>query len=257
MMQETREAVIEQLRRQARKIAARQPQAAFYRDCSREVEISGKYFRTDPVICCLHAFVAGAVNNDYGHGLPHARLVALDAAALVAVESRRQGFSEEAGARRMQLAHCAGLLHDIERRKQHHAKQGAAYARRVLSVYPFAEDEVADICTAIANHEAFGEFAEMPTKACKMLSDCLYDADKFRFGPDNFTHTVWDMVELSGISLERFAALYPRAIAFLEKIRRTFRSPTGREYGPQFIDIGLAIGEQIYDYMKTELRLAP
>ncbi|MFO7839625.1 MAG: HD domain-containing protein [Desulfosalsimonadaceae bacterium] len=256
-MQETREAVIEQLRQQARKIAARQPQAAFYRDCSREVKISEKYFRTDPVAGCLYSFVAGAVDNEYGHGLAHARLVALDAAAIVAVECRREGFSDATASRRMQLAHCAGLLHDIERRKKYHARQGAAYARRVLSVYPFAEDEVADICTAIANHEAFGEFEEMPTISCKMLSDCLYDSDKFRFGPDNFTHTVWDMVELSGISLERFASLYPRGIEFLEKIRYTFRSPTGKKYGPQFIDIGLAIGEQLYHYMKNELRLIP
>ena len=75
-----------------------------------------------------------------------------------------------------------------------------------------------------------------------MLSDCLYDADKFRWGPDNFTHTIWDMVGFINPPLKTFVSHYPKGMALLKKIRGTFRSRTGRRYGPQFIDVGIAIG---------------
>lgn len=254
-MLETRHAAIERLRKKAREIAARQPQADFYQDFAQEVTRSGHYFQTDPVVCRLHAFVAGAIENDFGHGLLHAQKVALDAGALVVVEGGHADFRPDFMDRQMQLAHCAGLLHDIERRKQDHAREGAVYARQLLADYPFTAGEINDIATAIANHEAFGTPLEMSSQAGQILSDSLYDSDKFRFGPDNFTHTVWDMVTVSGVSMERFVTLYPRGIEFLKKIRQTFRTPTGRKYGPQFIDIGIAIGEELYSFMTKELAL--
>jgi hypothetical protein len=38
----------------------------------------------------------------------------------------------------------------------------------------------------------------------------------------------------------------------LSRIRETFRTATGRLYGPQFIDIGIAVGEELYEVIKTE-----
>jgi hypothetical protein len=38
----------------------------------------------------------------------------------------------------------------------------------------------------------------------------------------------------------------------LERIRGTFRSPTGRRYGPEFIDIGIEIGWRLYDVILDE-----
>jgi hypothetical protein len=254
-MEENRQTVIERLRQKARSIAAKQPRPAFYRDFSGEVRASGHHFHTDVVVCRLHAQVAQAIENDFGHGMLHARKVALDAGALVAIEGRRVSFSSGHVAERIRMAQCAGLLHDIQRRCEDHARQGALYAGKCLSAYPFSETEVSEICMAIANHEAFKTPQSMDTAGGRLLSDCLYDSDKFRFGPDNFTHTVWDMLEVSDIPLGRFADRYPRGIEFLERIKQTFRTPTGRIYGPQFIDAGLAIGEELYAYMKTELEL--
>jgi hypothetical protein len=255
MMADAMNGIIERLRRQACEIAARQPEADFYRDFRNEVAESAAYFQMDPAVDQLKTSVADAIENDFGHGMAHARKVAVDAGALVAIEGRAAAFSAEAVAHEIRMAHCAGLLHDIRRKQKDHARQGAIYARQILADYPFSEKEISDICVAIANHEAFGEYMEMPTAACRILSDCLYDSDKFRFGPDNFTQTVWDMVAASNISPERFMALYPKGLDFLRKIKRTFRSPTGRRYGPQFIDIGLAIGEELYACMKTEMGL--
>jgi hypothetical protein len=40
----------------------------------------------------------------------------------------------------------------------------------------------------------------------------------------------------------------------LLKIKNTFRSDTGKKYGPQFIDIGIAIGEKLLKVIKAEYK---
>jgi hypothetical protein len=40
----------------------------------------------------------------------------------------------------------------------------------------------------------------------------------------------------------------------IEKIKETFRTSTGRQYGPEFIDQGIMIGNSIYEEMSTMLR---
>jgi hypothetical protein len=54
------------------------------------------------------------------------------------------------------------------------------------------------------------------------------------------------MVGFLNPPLEAFVDHYPKGMALLKKIRNTFRSRTGRIYGPQFIDMGIAIGEELY-----------
>ena len=47
-------------------------------------------------------------------------------------------------------------------------------------------------------------------------------------------------------------ARYPQGMEGLEKIKTTFRTDTGKNYGPQFIDIGLAIGKELYEVIQSE-----
>jgi hypothetical protein len=47
-------------------------------------------------------------------------------------------------------------------------------------------------------------------------------------------------------------ARYPQGMASLEKIKTTFRTETGRQYGPQFLDLGLAIGQKLHDLILSE-----
>ena len=54
------------------------------------------------------------------------------------------------------------------------------------------------------------------------------------------------------IGLLNEAQALPQIISFLEKIKDTFRTPTGRKYGPQFIDLGLCVGEDIYKFIQSE-----
>lgn len=247
------DAIYDQIRNQALKIASGYPTAEFYRDFLKQVEFSSRFFYSDPVVCKLRKFVTQKIDNDFGHGMDHADKVALDAGSLMAIEGERNDYPDPFLTHRVRMAQCSGLLHDIKRKHKKHAKEGAMYAGKVLAAYPFSADDVVDICAAIENHEAFGEASESKTREGALLSGCLYDSDKFRWGPDNFTHTVWDMVSYANIPIKKFVGLYPKGISFLGKIKDTFRTPTGKKYGPQFIDIGLSIGKELHIYIKTEL----
>lgn len=244
--------VYNRIRFRAVEIASRYPPVTFYADHMDQVDYSLDLFMTDPVIGRLRRHVSENIDNDFGHGMAHAVKVALDAGVLVAVEMHGREPGGADLAHRVRMAHCAGLLHDIQRKHQDHAAQGALYAGPVLESYGFEAADIADICVAIGNHEAFKAVAECRSDAGGLLSDCLYDADKFRMGPENFTHTVWEMLSFSDVPVSRFMALYPKGMAFLDRIRHTFRSPTGKAYGPRFIDLGLAIGDELYECIRAE-----
>ena len=150
------------------------------------------------------------------------------------------------------MCQAAGLLHDIHRKLANHAVEGARFARQALAGYAFSPREIDDICYAIGNHEAFQQIKSPPSASARFLSDCLYDADKFRWGPDNFTDTLWDMVAFYNPTLADFVARYPGGMKRLQEIKATFRSHTGKEYGPQMIDYGIAIGEELMTFILTE-----
>ena len=240
------DAVYLEIRQIARQIAARYPQPDFYGDYRVEVSDSLRCFQSETVILRLREEMAACLDDDFGHGMGHVEKVSLDAGVLALVESRKGGQGRRQTHRNLLMAQCAGLLHDICRKEKSHAEKGARRARGILNAYPLSPDEVANVCTAIRNHEAFTRSAHAPAAPAGLISDCLYDADKFRWGPDNFIHTIWDMVAFVNPPLERFVGHYPKGMALLKRIRPTFRTETGRRYGPQFIDVGIAIGEELY-----------
>jgi hypothetical protein len=240
------------LRERARQIVAGFPLPDFYRDHAHALKYSRLYLKNDSVLIKLRQFVDDNLENDFGHGLHHAIKVTEDAGALMYIEGQAAGYAKAKLKRRISVVHCAGLLHDIKRKKKDHARRGAEYARRILKKYPLEQDEIDDVCHAIQNHEAFKEVIDIETPEGILVSDCLYDADKFRWGPDNFNHTLWDMISYYNPPLEKFMARYPEGMAGLEKIKATFRTETGKKYGPQFIDLGLAIGEKLHDVILAE-----
>lgn len=242
------------IRKRARQIVLHFPPPAFYKDFSRAINSSRYLFETDPVVGKLRKFVSVNLEDNFGHGLKHAVKVTLDAGALVYIEHSRvcQKSDRTDIHQRIRLVQCAGLLHDIKRKEENHAGKGAEYARQILPAYPFAIDEIEDICRAIQNHEAFKSTIPVNTVEGRLVSDCLYDADKFRWGPDNFTDTIWDMVSSSNIPLSEFMEFYPKGLEMLKKVKPTFRSGTGKKYGPQFIDIGIAIGQELYQVIRND-----
>lgn len=241
------------IRERARELVAKSPPPDFYKEQSRAYERSCHYYLNNPVIRKLREFVGTCIDNDFGHGLDHSEKVAIDAGALIIIECHLAGLKEEVRIDRfLLLVQCAALLHDIKRKDKNHALRSAEFAYDALSGYPFTGKEVEDICQAIRNHEAFKSMSGEFSMEGRIISDCLYDADKFRWGPDNFTHTVWDMVTFSRIPLDVFITHFPRGMKAVSKIRDTFRSETGKKYGPQFIDIGLSIGNTLYEIIRKE-----
>jgi len=244
--------IYHQIRQRARQIILRHPAPDFYHDHSLDHEVSRQYFDSDFVIKKLLSFVAETLEDDFGHGLMHAVKVSHDAGTLMVIEARKSGYSEDQFPRLVCLVQAAGLLHDIKRKKKDHSSHAAAHAGKLLKKYPFSTKEIKNICTAIQNHEAFKDPARADSFEGALISNCLYDADKFRWGPDNFHDTLWDMVSYFNPPLAKFIDGYPLGMEKLKTIKTTFRTATGKIYGPQFIDLGLAIGEELFGIIKSE-----
>ncbi len=240
------------LREKAREIAGRLPVADFYRVHRVAIERSREALQGQAMLADIFVLVRRTIENDFGHGLMHARKVALDAGALMLIECGRIGIDAAAAERNLLLVQAAGLLHDMCRKERHHAKAGAVFARQALAAFSLTPQEVDIICYAIRNHEAFQRIQPPPTPEAALMSDCLYDADKFRWGPDNFTDTLWDMVTFYNPPLSVFVERYPGGMRKLEEIKSTFRSNTGKRYGPQMIDFGVRIGRELMNVIRTE-----
>lgn len=240
------------IRNHARRLVQAAPLPDFYVDQIEANRLSLDFYQTNPVVQSLKKQVSTLMDDNLGHGLHHAEKVSLDAGALVLIVYRLQDRGPDETNRMLLQIHCAGLLHDIRRKQKDHALVSAEYASEVLKSYPFSPQEIVDICQAIRNHEAFKKSGDILTEMGQILSNCLYDADKFRWGPDNFFYTVWDMVAHARIPLSVFMSHFPGGLETVGRIRETFRSEPGKKYGPQFIDIGMEIGNKLYDVIKSE-----
>lgn len=235
---------LQEARKIARRIAASIGTPRFYIERRKAVETSRRlYWAAPPVKECLRLVEDRC--NRVGHGLSHVRKVAIDAGAIIVIE--KSPLCSRGELKRLVLiAHLAGLLHDICRSEKNHARAGAEEAEKLLCCFDLEAQEVVAIIGAIANHEAFHapQFLEDPM--AQILSDAVYDADKFRWGPDNFTEMLWDMVEYKEISLPVVLERFLVGMEGIRKIKSTFRTNTGKIYGPDFIERGLEIGEQLY-----------
>jgi hypothetical protein len=247
--------VLEEIKKMAVEIVDRAREPSFYSDNKDLLERSKQFFSTNDLIIKIKEDLFETLENNFGHGYGHAKKVAVEAGVIFAIEMKRAG-TEKSEEHCLCIAQAAGLLHDICRKEKEHARKGAVYARSYLDFVFDDMKNIDSVVHAIANHEAFCDFyEEAPSFEASILSDSLYDSDKFRWGPDNFSHMLWAMLEHTDISAAQFMSGYERGIDSLRKIKKTFRTPTGKKYGPEFIDIGIEIGTSLFDRIKNELRL--
>lgn len=241
------------LKNRARELAETLSVPDFYQQFRELHQYSRQFLENNHTLKNLHCFVSRKIEHDFGHGMRHAQKVSTDAGVLVLIAAHSGSY--DAGSRNqiLLLTQAAGLLHDIKRKEKNHAHKGSLYAETILKAHPFTSDEIKDICLAIRNHEAFKPTIPCRTPIGLIISDCLYDADKFRWGPDNFTDTIWEMLTCLKTPPADFIRLYPQGIKNLEKIKLTFRTPTGKEYGPQMIDMGIRIGDILMSEVKAGL----
>ena len=231
-------------------IAASFPPPRFYVCCREELDLSRSVFDEDPQVVKCRTFVRNELKEDFGHGIVHSEKVALEAGALAYIEGERFSLKDPLKREACLLAQIAGLLHDVRRNEKDHAQAGASAASRILREYLIFPKERDDIVQAIANHEAFVEPKKIDSPVGQMISDALYDADKFRWGPDNFTHTLWQMLRFSGTRIAPMIRRFPKGMEGICGIKETFRTETGKIYGPEFIELGLKIGEKVYRFLE-------
>ena len=242
--------IYEEMMANACVIAASFPQPRFYVNCRVPLDLSRSLFDGDAQVMRCRSLVLGELNDDLGHGIAHSEKVALEAGALAYIEGERFPLEESSRREVCLLAQIAGLLHDLRRGEKDHAKASAFAASRILeesSLFPTKREYIVQ---AIANHEAFVEPKHIDSPLGQMISDALYDADKFRWGPDNFTHTLWQMLRSSKASITPLIRKFPEGMEGISWIKDTFRTGTGKIYGPEFIELGLKIGEKIYQFLQ-------
>ena len=62
-----------------------------------------------------------------------------------------------------------------------------------------------------------------------MISDALYDADKFRWGPDNFTQTLWQMLRSSRARIAPMIRRFPKGMEGISRDQRNFPHGDGED----------------------------
>jgi hypothetical protein len=234
----------------SRDIAASFPQPRFYVYCQEPLNLSHSLFGEDAQVMKCRTFVLNELKDDLGHGIDHSEKVALEAGALAYIEGERLSLKEFLRREACLLAQIAGLLHDLRRGEKDHAKASAFAASRILQELSIFPEKGEYIVEAIANHEAFIKPKRIDSPVGQIISDALYDADKFRWGPDNFTQTLWLMLRSSGARIPPLIRRFPKGMEGISWIKETFRTETGKIYGPEFIELGLKIGEKIYQFLQ-------
>ncbi len=234
----------EMARKLAKKIAATHAAPRFNSEMKREREVSRKMLDSHPLILESRA-IAEKNDEDFGHGLRHLLKVATDAGTIVQNELARMRIPATQIERTIFLVLLASVLHDIKRRVPNHAYESAKEASKILAGFPLETHEKEWIVLSIQNHEAFTEPTPIGSPEGQLLSDALYDADKFRWGPDNFTDTLWEMISPEHVPIRALLAHFHKGMEGIKRIATTFRSRTGVEYGPEFIEIGIAIGNEL------------
>jgi len=244
------EDIYEEMIAAARVIAASYPQPRFYVCCREPLSLAHSLYDVDSQILKCRTLVVNELKNDFGHGIDHSEKVALEAGALAYIEGEKLSLEESLRREACLLAQIAGLLHDLRRSEKDHAKVSALAASGILQEFSIPPRKREYIVQAIANHEAFVEPKRIDSAVGQMISDALYDADKFRWGPDNFTLTLWQMLRSSSAPIVPLIRGFSKGMEGISWIKETFRTETGKIYGPEFIELGLKVGGKIYHFLQ-------
>jgi hypothetical protein len=237
----------------ALKLAQSLPRPQFYGEHLSHVQRAEETLGSNAFIRKCRAFL-DEYQLECAHGLCHCEAVARDAGTILLIEAEALSMVQSDTETLFTSAIIAGLLHDIKRKEQDHAVRGSIEAEKILSKLGMGLRERQYIADAIRNHEAFQETFDRDDMAGRLVSDALYDADKFRWGPENFSMTLWLMVTEHNTPLEALHRTFREKMKGIEKIKETFRTATGKRYGPEFIDQGLTIGNTLYAEMTEMLQ---
>ncbi|MCX7677915.1 MAG: HD domain-containing protein [Spirochaetes bacterium] len=239
----------EQYRNKAREIYFSMEPPLFYKILKKEIENAEKKAANSFAVAYAKDIMEKR-SAIFGHGFAHAKKVAIESAAIVYAECQNANRVEDI----VEAALIAGFLHDIKRDEQNHPFRGAQEACSLMKGIVSERQEMM-IGFAIRNHEAFKEPLCVDDEDFMLCSNALYDADKFRWGPDNFMYTIWDMAECFNAEISSIMRRYQKGMEGIAKIKSTFRTRTGKTFGPDFIEAGLEIGHRLYDFYKKNCEM--
>ena len=245
--------IYQKLKDTAVALAQTLPAPTFYGKHARAIQDAEETLKADELVRKCREYLNES-ELECAHGVCHCEAVARDAGALILVEAPARGIRGPELDLLFIAAIIAGLLHDIKRRENDHALLGSIEAGRLLSSIGMDCKYRVYITDAIKNHEAFKETYNSDDHAGRLVSDALYDADKFRWGPENFTTTLWLMVEAHNTLPKTLHETFQEKMKGVEKIKETFRTETGKRYGPEFIDQGIRIGNVVYDELSALMK---
>lgn len=237
------------LQQEAQRIASKHALPGFYTRFKAPLALAKRLFYNHPGAVRLRGIVEPVYNEALGHGLFHSTRVSIDCAALIHIETEGNHLDPPEIERLMVLGTYCGLLHDISREEQNHAQSGAEKAKSLLRGFSLSGEEISCVSEAIRNHEAFAPPTPSGRQWAQLVSDCLYDADKFRWGADTFTHMLWHIMDYQGIGPRELIEKFPWGMSGAASIIETFRTPTGRQFGPEIVENGMEIGKEIYRYL--------
>jgi len=236
------------IRDEAKSLRGRLGLPGFYRMCAAQLESARGMFFDDPLVYRMQQDVIPFLYDDYGHGVEHSKKVAIEAAAIVLFE---RGKEDPDRARTLaKLALLSGLLHDVCRLEPDHAARGAEVAQIILHDYPLPEEDKAAVIRAVGCHEAFARCPETRDPDAELLAGALYDADKFRWGPDNFVTTLWEICDYLEWPLDEVVRRFPEGVERIRQVTDTFRTGIGQACGPEFIEQGLELGQTLYRLLR-------
>ncbi|HEX9021411.1 MAG TPA: hypothetical protein VF903_09135, partial [Nitrospirota bacterium] len=178
--------IYQKLRDVAHRTALTLPRPAFYRLHEAAILRADVALAKDETVRQCRTYLDSS-QLECAHGLAHCETVARDAGAVAVIEAAELGMSPSSIEPLFLAAIIAGLLHDIKRKEQDHAVRGSIEAEKILTEVGLNLRDRQYIADAIRNHEAFQETVDRDDEAGRLVSDALYDADKFRWGPENFT----------------------------------------------------------------------
>ncbi|MBA4371717.1 MAG: hypothetical protein C0402_02515 [Thermodesulfovibrio sp.] len=243
-----------QLKETALQASCRLGNPLFYARHEQELSLSSAYFEASSTISRCLQFLDEAKLHP-AHGILHCEKVAREAGAILLIERQERGLLDTDRGAMLLSVQIAGLLHDIRRSEADHPVAGSREAERILRDFDLEAQYKRYIVAAIRNHEAFKKVLSSADEPALLVSDCLYDADKFRWGPDNFTQTLWLITESFQIPLRKLYQDFEEKLEGINRISETFRTDTGRRYGPEFVELGLKIGKEIYREMRSIMEL--
>ncbi|MDR3567389.1 MAG: hypothetical protein P4L43_05105 [Syntrophobacteraceae bacterium] len=246
--------ITSKLQQEAQRIASKHPLPAFYTRFKAPLAVARRLFYNHPGIVRLRGIVEPEYNEALGHGVFHSSRVSIDCAALIQIETDGDHMAPAAVERLMVIGIYSGVLHDICREEKDHALIGAQRAKGLLEGFLLTPEEITCVSEAIRNHEAFASSASSGRQWAQLVSNCLYDADKFRWGADTFTHMLWHMMDYQSLSPLELIEKFPWGMSGAASVIETFRSATGRQFGPEIVEEGLEIGKEIYRYLIEHFR---